>query len=248
MCTRGTVDTLRKLKTYGEIGHPAPKSSQKNAEKHVETNLSFPHCPLCSTQIYFQASAIPLAELVLLEHKKFNDMEKIEYLSEEGEALQKEVVDEQCPIDFKKLQLAMTSLSIVDNAIVYQCLVSSHLRTRIEEFSPQPKMPKYCLDYLLDCIRTEYSIDDGEFVHTRGQACFELGVPLDEYWLNHGCSISEREYWKRIRVFLIDNHPTFFEEIPTHFLEGWPLKEANEELLTWSAEAKLVRYVEHLGL
>ncbi len=107
-------------------------------------------------------------------------------------------------------------------ALAYEILSSRP--HQIEDFLPSSKHPEALLDYLLWCI-AENSPPDEDWeedwgIHKRYEAFMELRIPFAPIWKRRGAELAPDTYWGKIADFLIAQHPVYFGEVATHFLEG----------------------------
>ena len=106
-------------------------------------------------------------------------------------------------------------------ALAYEIL-SSHPH-QIEDFQPSSSHPEALLDYLLWCILENAPWNENVKywdIHTRGEAFMELRIPCSPDWERQGAQITPTKYWDKIADFLIAQHPVYFDEVATHFLEA----------------------------
>ena len=131
---------------------------------------------------------------------------------------------------------------LFDRSIAYEIVTEPSERAKIASFVARKEYPEESLRYLLDCISAD--IEYSDYIHSRSDAFFELTVPRDRYWENESAAISSELYWKLIRNF-IEAHPCeYFEEVVTHFLEGFGVDdELVVEMRFWKKNVTLCKYV-----
>lgn len=146
------------------------------------------------------------------------------------------------------LRACMNSNDIADRAVAYDVLTEFKSVSRSEGFEADRSFPRFCLHYLLDCIRLNLQPSSESDVLSRGDALFELTVPLASVWKRRGVAIENDEFWKIVERFLKDVHPEYIADFVTHFLEGAdPSLEFRKRARFWSADAVLSGYLDDLN-
>lgn len=145
------------------------------------------------------------------------------------------------------LHACMESSNIEDRAAAYEAITDFKRISQFPDFEALPIYPRFCLRYLLDCICLELPATDDSNVHTRGEALFELTVPLAEVWVTRGVAIENQEFWDTVESFLQEMYPQFVSDFGTHFLEGVDRRlEFRKRVEKWRTDKALVLYLEDL--
>jgi hypothetical protein len=118
------------------------------------------------------------------------------------------------------IDACMQGTDLADRAQAYLALTDYKNLAQLSGFVPDRAYPKFCIQYLFDCIEADLPSDPNDGVLSRGEALFELWIPMNRFWGNRDVALPNVEYWEMIEGFLRKSPSDLMDDFVTHFLES----------------------------
>jgi hypothetical protein len=150
-------------------------------------------------------------------------------------------------IDIQDILKALSAQGLHLRAVGYFAATDGNTNSRISsEFRFEELLP-LLLSYLFDCIETNPHSADDSFLHSRGEAFFELPYILNIARKQTDSTLCVGLFWDWIEIKLVTSCDRYMDEFVTHFLESVTSDgDFKRRRRLWEKHDVLKRYVKGL--